>query len=629
MFAECTFTPTIKDLPRAYGGGRRPAAPGAPFYDRALQWQREAALARERLAAQRAAEEMAECTFRPAIARASERAVERARSLEARGGMGSGPSPPRRLDLGASPPRGLDPGPSPPRGRGRSAGPAPVSAGARLFEEHRLKEERRERRARAARREEAARHERECSFRPDLSLSAGSRRSLGRAGASSGDSGVGQPQGAEDTRRDLSTNRSEEGIPRRPRGRSAPPARRRPWGAGPGAEGYRVSLHRVGVSEGGGGGGGVGASVAWKRSSAVARAPMSAVAQEAEARRGARFRPEVKGASRSMRSAREYLREDVVRRLTRVPNPPGAAPEDPSVPRAFVTALASPYAAPRGRSPHPTGSAGAPRPRSAGERRKSFGDRTNSFRDRRNSFGDRTNSFGDRTKSLEDRTKSFQDFLSRQESQRTRAAARVERALERSTPQFRPRLCRGTESLMEVGGRRGSFFERLAAEEVRRRHAEVRGAARARDPEATFRPEINRRSAARGARSALDMSRGDHVRQITRRRLLKLKTEQRERRDATFRPKLQTRHRGMKTVEGWLRLSAEPGTYVDRLRLEATLRGERRAKAEADRERKEMEGCTFKPTTHDCPAYVRRIAESMKVAREARPPQRDARPEWR
>ena len=56
---------------------------------------------------------------------------------------------------------------------------------------------------------------------------------------------------------------------------------------------------------------------------------------------------------------------------------------------------------------------------------------------------------------------------------------------------------------------------------------------------------------------------------------------------------------------------------------------ERRLKL-LEAEKADLDQCTFKPQIHEAPAYVKRIAESMRLAKAARPkPTKPARPDWR
>eukprot|EP00967_Tisochrysis_lutea_P131488 scaffold228622_cov28-Tisochrysis_lutea.AAC.2 len=46
-------------------------------------------------------------------------------------------------------------------------------------------------------------------------------------------------------------------------------------------------------------------------------------------------------------------------------------------------------------------------------------------------------------------------------------------------------------------------------------------------------------------------------------------------------------------------------------------------------EARQMAECTFAPQTHEAPAYITRIAQSMALARSTREPEPPAKPGWR
>ena len=57
---------------------------------------------------------------------------------------------------------------------------------------------------------------------------------------------------------------------------------------------------------------------------------------------------------------------------------------------------------------------------------------------------------------------------------------------------------------------------------------------------------------------------------------------------------------------------------------------DKRRKAAQEQERKQFAECTFHPKTNDAPAYIKRIAKSMALARKARPSKKKSRkPDWK
>ena len=84
------------------------------------------------------------------------------------------------------------------------------------------------------------------------------------------------------------------------------------------------------------------------------------------------------------------------------------------------------------------------------------------------------------------------------------------------------------------------------------------------------------------------------------------------------------------SAEGRLRITSEPDTYVQRLQAEELFRQQRQAAAAKEREAKELQECTFAPQIIDAPAYVKRIARSMKLARGGLPRHNELpdQPQW-
>ena len=53
--------------------------------------------------------------------------------------------------------------------------------------------------------------------------------------------------------------------------------------------------------------------------------------------------------------------------------------------------------------------------------------------------------------------------------------------------------------------------------------------------------------------------------------------------------------------------------------------------AQLETSRAELQECTFKPTVHDAPMFVKRIARSMALTKAVHPPpsEESKKPEWR
>jgi hypothetical protein len=72
MFKECTFRPTVKPLPSAYGPLKEK---DAEFTDRVMRWQREKAVEATRRKTMNEQAALQDCTFKPRINRNSDKAV--------------------------------------------------------------------------------------------------------------------------------------------------------------------------------------------------------------------------------------------------------------------------------------------------------------------------------------------------------------------------------------------------------------------------------------------------------------------------------------------------------------------------------------------------------------------------
>lgn len=174
------------------------------------------------------------------------------------------------------------------------------------------------------------------------------------------------------------------------------------------------------------------------------------------------------------------------------------------------------------------------------------------------------------------------------------------------------------------------FLARLDRDVERRKVAEQTQEV-TQDPEATFKPQINKRAAMQRSRSSFEMSRGDLMKKETNRRMLKLQMEQEEMTKMTFKPQISNRAReygrsALKVNEDpseFLKWTKEKQEEKERQRLEEL----RRREEELSRE------CTFKPKTSQCPAYITRIAESMKNFKSARSSasvvSEKSKPDWR
>jgi hypothetical protein len=91
--------------------------------------------------------------------------------------------------------------------------------------------------------------------------------------------------------------------------------------------------------------------------------------------------------------------------------------------------------------------------------------------------------------------------------------------------------------------------------------------------------------------------------------------EQEELVNLTFKPQLTAQAAKARSV---LQLAQNPEAYLDRIRLEKEKAEKRNKEIIESRQKAELEGCTFRPQTIDCPAYIKRIARSLSVVKAAK-----------
>ena len=126
------------------------------------------------------------------------------------------------------------------------------------------------------------------------------------------------------------------------------------------------------------------------------------------------------------------------------------------------------------------------------------------------------------------------------------------------------------------------------------------------------------------------MSFGDQMRVETKRRMLKMKAEEEEMQRMPFKPQLSDK---AKQAKGVLRINEDPSSYLEWIKEKKEEQERERLLEMKRREEMEVQECTFAPTTTECPAYIKRIAESiskMKSARSSGSLNGDStKPDWR
>lgn len=202
----------------------------------------------------------------------------------------------------------------------------------------------------------------------------------------------------------------------------------------------------------------------------------------------------------------------------------------------------------------------------------------------------------------------------------------VERAL---TPNFKPKISRKS-SQIAANANVPEFLARVDRD-VERRKAAEQGNEGNPDPEATFKPTINKRASSQRSRSSFELSRGDLMKKETNRRMLQLQLEQEEMEKMTFKPQISNRAR--EYGRSALKVNEDPSEFLRWTKERQEEKERKRQEEIRRREEAEAQQCTFKPKTSSCPAYISRIAESMKNFKAVRSSSsvisERTKPDWR
>jgi hypothetical protein len=223
----------------------------------------------------------------------------------------------------------------------------------------------------------------------------------------------------------------------------------------------------------------------------------------------------------------------------------------------------------------------------------------------------------------------FDKFLQRQHmvlQKREQNIKSVERAI---TPNFKPKLNRKSIEISNNAQVPG-FLARLERDVERRKAAEQVQEIGV-DPDATFKPTINKRAAKQRSRSSFEMSRGDLMKKETNRRMLKLQMEQEEMSKMTFKPQIS--HRAREYGRSALKVNEDPSEFLKWTKGKQEEKERQRQEELRRRDEEIARECTFTPKTSQCPAYITRIAESMKNFKSARSSisvtSEKMKPDWR
>ena len=175
---------------------------------------------------------------------------------------------------------------------------------------------------------------------------------------------------------------------------------------------------------------------------------------------------------------------------------------------------------------------------------------------------------------------------------------------------------------------RPSFLDRVA--EATRRRSEISRAADNDLPSehvehCSFRPVITQTAHARRARSVNELSTGDLQRRLSKQEQKRQAKELEGEEGLSFQPAINE----VPGVQSRLKVATEPKSYLARVRQHMKLKEQLTACVREAQESQELAECTFHPTTHEAPAYISRIAKSVRIAKQAQPPPPPKPPEWR
>lgn len=197
------------------------------------------------------------------------------------------------------------------------------------------------------------------------------------------------------------------------------------------------------------------------------------------------------------------------------------------------------------------------------------------------------------------------------------------------TPNFKPKIsAKSKEISYHTNADNGStaFLDRVQKEIEKRKEFEQKVELML-DRECTFTPSINKKAAQKPSRSRAELSFGDKFKHDAKLKMLQIEVEQQHSADLTFKPQLSKR---AKEVQGKLRLSDDPSAYLEWIKNKRQEQEKERLLEQKRREDEEAMQCTFTPKTTQCPAYIKRIAESISRMKEARGEAEDIpQPSWK
>eukprot|EP00981_Chlorochromonas_danica_P001979 scaffold409_cov167-Ochromonas_danica.AAC.11 len=210
------------------------------------------------------------------------------------------------------------------------------------------------------------------------------------------------------------------------------------------------------------------------------------------------------------------------------------------------------------------------------------------------------------------RQERLESFLRRQESMLEKKKKSIEQLEKHTTPAFKPEVSRVAKRLT-----RDQFMKRVERDIEQRTTREQLKEIEA-TKEFSFRPAINRKAGSMRSRSVFEMSRGDALRKEANNRMLKLKADQEQLANVTLQPAISSKAKEIGRSYLHMINDDDPSQYLRWLKEKEKKLEEKRDLERKRKEEEELVGCTFAPRTIDCPAYIKRIKNSMDLVKAAR-----------
>lgn len=212
------------------------------------------------------------------------------------------------------------------------------------------------------------------------------------------------------------------------------------------------------------------------------------------------------------------------------------------------------------------------------------------------------------------RVQKFKEFLTRQNQQLKRKELHVDETRRSMTPVFKPAICPMSQTMTDMHFK-GNFMERVNRDVTARANKESKLKQEPpKDANCTFRPRINKSSESLRPRSAYELSKGDLLKRDSSHKLSRLRNEASKMEEATFQPAISS----FATRSATSVLNRDPAQYLIQCKQNTERKRQQQEHLIKEQEEQVMKECTFKPKTTTCPAYIMRIANSMKLVRAAK-----------